>query len=265
MADAPHGPLIFGLEGDDGPPPRGCVEAVAMTLGASFITETTAPRFLLPAGDFTDGLAPTIAVGYRVQASASLTRFQLRIVAGAGNGLDIVYTVNLNGVPTAYTITQPSTASGDFEIVGPPLALVDGDMLDVVCTKAADVAAGPVGIQAFLRLEQRCAPVAACCPPAYLHQNQWDAYAVIYPSVAGGSLDLDASMCGQDEPFTATIRASFFSPPGTPPLVTLAAYDALNNIFRVGWDNSGEDGRFIVEITNGCGCCFLFPIEGVSV
>jgi len=106
---------------------------------------------------------------------------------------------------------------------------------------------------------------SSCCAPQYLHQNQWDAYGFQYLSGVPSALDLDASVCGQDGPITATIRNSAFAPGGTPPTVLSAGVDPNLNIARVTWDNDGTDGRFIVEITNACGCCYLFPIEGVSI
>ena len=105
----------------------------------------------------------------------------------------------------------------------------------------------------------------SCCPPSYLHQNMWDAYGYSYLSTAPSALDLDASLCGQDLPITAAIRASAFSPAGTPPTVLSAGVDPVLNTARVTWDDGGEDGRFVLEITNACGCCWLFPIEGFSL
>jgi hypothetical protein len=235
-----------------------------MTFGAALITETTAPRFLLPAGDFGSGTAPTISIGYKCQAPGNLTRFQLRIIAGGGNGLDIVYTVNLNGAPTGYAITVPSTGSGDFEIVGPALALVDGDVLDVEATKDSDVGTGPSGIQAWLRIEDSC---PGCCPPAYLSQRMFDAYAEIFISGAGVfAVDLDASLCGQGRLLSVVRPSAFAGPAGTPPAVVTTMYDSVLNIVRVTLDGTAAtDGRYVLEISNACRCCVLIPLEGVSV
>ncbi len=255
----------------------GCTGVLPMIFGAAFITETTATRYFPPAGAWGgNGIAPTVGVGVTCQTAGFLTRFGLSILAGAGNGLDIVYTVVLNGVPTAYAITQPSTAAGVFEIVGPPLALADGDVLMVSAAKDSDVVAGPAGLQAFLRIEDTCggatpAPPAACCPPSYLSQAQFNAYAEIYITGQIFAVDLDASVCGQPpgSPGTliATIRPSFFAgPPGTPPVVVSAETDPVNNIARISIDASGAtDGRYVLELTNDCGCCYLIPLEGVSV
>jgi len=105
----------------------------------------------------------------------------------------------------------------------------------------------------------------SCCPPSYLHANMWSAYGYVYLSLVPDALDLDASLCGQDGPITAVIRSSAFFPAATPPTVLTAAVDPVLNTARVTWDASGEDGHFVLEITNACGCCWLFPIEGVSV
>lgn len=242
-----------------------CTGVIPLAFGAAFITATTLPRWLLPAGDFGGGTAPTVAIFYRVQAPGSLTRFQLRIVAGAGNGLDIVYTVNLNGVPIpGYSITLASTAAGDFAVSGPAVALVDGDTLAIECTKDSDVGTGPAGIQAFLRIEDSC---PGCCPPAYLSQRMFDAYAEIYISGASAvSVDLDASLCGQGRLLSVVRPSAFAGAPGTPPVVVTTVYDPVLNIVRVTLDATlATDGRYVLEISNACQCCVLIPLEGVSI
>ena len=107
---------------------------------------------------------------------------------------------------------------------------------------------------------------ASCCAPQYLSQEMWAAFARTYTTGTGFSVDLDASVCGQDEPITAVARASFFDPAaGTPPIVTIVGYDPVNNILRVTLDSSNaDDGRYVLEITNACGCCALIPIEGIA-
>jgi hypothetical protein len=85
------------------------------------------------------------------------------------------------------------------------------------------------------------------------------------------SVDLDASVCGQPPGnpgiLTAAVRPSFFANPAAiPPAVVSAEVDPVNNIARVTLDaDPATDGRFILELTNDCGCCFLLPLEGFSL
>ncbi len=108
---------------------------------------------------------------------------------------------------------------------------------------------------------------AGCCAPQYLSQQMFDAFALGYDTTGGVfAADLDASICGQDEPITAVVRPSFFGgPPGTPPVVIIVGYDPVNNILRVTMDPAlATDGRYVLEITNACGCCALIPLEGTT-
>lgn len=113
---------------------------------------------------------------------------------------------------------------------------------------------------------------ADCCAPQYLSQNMFNAFAETYDTNGGGfSVDLDASVCGQPPGnpgiLTAVVRPSFFGgPPGTPPVVVSAEVDPVNNIARISLDATlATDGRYVLELTNDCGCCFLIPLEGTSV
>ena len=107
---------------------------------------------------------------------------------------------------------------------------------------------------------------ALCCAPQYLSQQMFQAFA--FPFGTGNNpidIDLDASVCGQDEPLTAVIRPSFINLAATPPLVTSVVYDGLANSLRVVIDASNSEvGLFVLEITNACGCCFLLPLEGTQ-
>jgi len=99
----------------------------------------------------------------------------------------------------------------------------------------------------------------------------FNAFADIYDTNGGVfSVDLDASVCGQPPGnpgiLTAVVRPSFFGgPAGTPPVVVSAEVDPVNNIARITLDPAlATDGRYVLELTNDCGCCFLIPLEGTS-
>jgi len=275
MGDAPHGPLVFGVEDDGGGGGGPCVGVVPLTYGNNTVSATTTTRYLSPAGEISGTTAQTDPIPYRMQAAGKVLRFEIRVRVGAGNANVIDYECMLlvGGVPTSFAapmiISLPSTFVGVASIaIALGNAVVDGDEVIVEVRKALAVGTSPTDVQAFLQIEDECSGGgggATCCAPQYLSQEMHQAFAFIYLSVAGGTMDLDASVCGQDEPITAVIRASALFPPGTPPTVTGVTYFPGTNVLRVAWDNTGEDGNFVLEITNACGCCYVHPLEAVSV
>ncbi|HUT76096.1 MAG TPA: hypothetical protein VM285_00325, partial [Polyangia bacterium] len=77
-------------------------------------------------------------------------------------------------------------------------------------------------------------------------------------------------VCGQPPGnpgiLTAAVRPSFVNPAAAPPAVVSAEVDPALNTARVTLDaGPATDGRFVLELTNDCGCCFLLPIEGFSL
>ncbi len=252
-----------------------------MAWGNANVTATTVTRYLSPVGHMSGASASPDPQPWLAQATGRALRFQIRVRAGAGNGATIDYEAMLlvGGVPTSFPdamiISLASTFSGVAAITVPVPgnALADGDEIIVEVRKALAVGTSPDDIQAFLQIEDICGGGGgSCCPPSYLSQAQFNAYAEIYITGQVFAVDLDASLCGQPPGnpgiLGAVIRPSFFGgAPGTPPVVVIAETSpGPPPIARIQIDATGAtDGRYVLELTNDCGCCYLIPLEGVSV
>lgn len=121
--------------------------ATMLAWGNSGISATTTTRFLAPFYD--DSLAKTSVVQFRVTRDGTLRKLRVRQNSPAGNGNDIVYTVRVEGVATALSVTMASTATDGADLVN-EIAVVDGDRIDIEVTKAAGVGASPSDIMAVL-------------------------------------------------------------------------------------------------------------------
>ncbi len=164
----------------------------------------------------------------------------------------------LNYTGQRLILNSDTAAAGESEVYVVVFPVASSNLLEAICC-TTEAAAG-------------AAPGSSCCAPQYLSQNQFSNYAEVFISGAPGfSVDLDASVCGQPPGnpgiLTAVVRPSFFGgPAGTPPVVVSAEVDPVDNIARISLDTSAAtDGRYVLELTNDCGCCALIPLEGVSV
>lgn len=121
--------------------------ATMLAWGNRGISATTTTRFLAPFYD--DSLAKTSVVQFRVTRDGTLRKLRVWQSSPAGNGNDIVYTVRVEGVATALSVTMASTATDGADLVN-EIAVVDGDRIDIEVTKAAGVGASPSDIMAVL-------------------------------------------------------------------------------------------------------------------
>jgi len=275
MGDAPHGPLVFGVEDDGGGGGGPCIGAIPLTYGNNTVSATTATRYLSPSGEMSGTTAQTDPIGYTMQATGAVTRFQIRHRVGAGNGATIDYEAMLlvGGVPTSFPapliISVPSTFVGIASITPPAgQVIVDGDQVIVEIRKALATGSSPIDVQAFLQIEDECGGGgggSACCNPVALSGTMVQQFAFTITAGDVATLDLDAGTCGADEPVTAVIRDSIhFGPQGVAPIPT-SPIVVGPNIFRVAIDGTlATDGFYILELTNACGCCWIHPIEIVS-
>jgi len=108
--------------------------------GAGNVSATTTTRYLFPGYDM--NLAQTSPIQVRAPVPGTLRNLRLRQNVPAGNGLPIVYTLRVNGVPTALAVSIASTASDASDLVN-AVAVAAGDLLDWQITKAAGVGSGP--------------------------------------------------------------------------------------------------------------------------
>ncbi len=117
--------------------------------GNQSVGGTTADRFMDPWGAQnqiagTDGTTNARTV---IPRAGTISNFYVRHGNPDGNGNDIVYTVRINGVSTALTVTLASTGSQASDTVN-SVAVAAGDNVDVVVEKAANVGNSPDSITA---------------------------------------------------------------------------------------------------------------------
>jgi hypothetical protein len=118
-----------------------------MAWGNNSVGGTTSTRYLDPWGAQnqiagTDGTTNPRHVAVR---AGTLRNLYARHGNPDGNGNDIVYTVRVNGIATALTVTLASTGSQASDTVN-SVAVVAGDNVDVEITKAAGIGNSPDGV-----------------------------------------------------------------------------------------------------------------------
>lgn len=116
-----------------------------LTWGDSSVASTTTTKFLTPT--FNSGNAGTVEFGHVVIRDGVFRGFGVFHNAGAGNGNDIVYTLRVNSVDTALTVSVASDST-DLVSILLSVAVVAGDVITVGVTKAASVGSSPSNIQA---------------------------------------------------------------------------------------------------------------------
>lgn len=125
--------------------------AAALHWGNASVSSTVTARYLTPG--YEDDVAPIAAIQYRAPFAAAISDLYIRQNTGAGNGGDIVYTLRVNGSPSALTATVASTANDGNDVTHTATVAV-GDLIDIEVTKAVDVAASPTEIVASLRVRK---------------------------------------------------------------------------------------------------------------
>lgn len=121
-----------------------------MLFGAGSVGSTTATRYLFPAYD--DGIAQVVPVQIRMPRAGTLKNLYVRHNDPAGNGNPIVYTVRINGAPSALTVSLASTAN-DGNDVTHEIGVAKGDLVDVAITKAAAIGQSPSDVVATVELD----------------------------------------------------------------------------------------------------------------
>lgn len=119
------------------PIPPGAV----LSFGNTSITSTTTTRFLEPW--FVDGTAPTSLMELLLSREGRIRNFFVRHADAAGNGASVVYTLLLNGVPTAMTVTLPTGVASTVGDTTTVVTVAQTDRLGVEVTKAAGIGSTP--------------------------------------------------------------------------------------------------------------------------
>ena len=119
--------------------------------GNDNVQTNTTTRYLSPW--YSSATAGTSPIQYRVPVAGTLKNFYVHHNVTAGNGNAIVYTIRINGVASALTVSMASTAADGSDLVH-TVAVAQGDLVDVAVTKVASVGTSPSSITASARLQQ---------------------------------------------------------------------------------------------------------------
>lgn len=117
--------------------------------GANSIASTTVTRYLYPG--FGNATADTNAIQFRVPRAGTFRNMRVYHNIPAGNGNPIVYTLRVNGIPSALSVSMASTASDGSNLVT-TVAVVAGALVSLEITKAASIGSSPVDVLASLEL-----------------------------------------------------------------------------------------------------------------
>lgn len=138
----PAGPS--GAQGPTGPTgPQGLAASESsdvLTWGNNSVGASTTDRYLTPWYD--QSTARTAPIQYPVPRSGVLQNMYVYQNDPAGNGNNIVYTLRVDGIPTALSATLASTATSGVDNIN-TVQVTEGRLLDIEVTKAASVASSP--------------------------------------------------------------------------------------------------------------------------
>jgi hypothetical protein len=118
--------------------------------GAGQVGSSTTSRYLFPC--YSDSLAQTTVIQVRVPRAGTLKNFYVRHNITAGNGNPIVYTIRINGVGSALTVSLNSTTADGNDLAN-TVGVAKGDLIDVIITKAAAVGASPRDVTVSVELD----------------------------------------------------------------------------------------------------------------
>jgi hypothetical protein len=121
-----------------------------MLFGAGSVGSSTTSRYLFPC--YSDSLAQTVPVQFRASRAGTLKNLRVRHNVTAGNGNAIVYTIRINGVASALTVSLLSTTADGSDLVN-TAAVSAGDLIDVIITKASAVGGSPKDVIASVEFD----------------------------------------------------------------------------------------------------------------
>ena len=118
--------------------------------GSDNVAATTVTRYLAPG--YQQATANTNRQDFRSPFAATLSQMRVRHNTPNGNGEAIVYTLNVNGVPTALTASLASTDADGSDLVN-SVVIAAGDLIGIEVTKALGVGTSPTEITCSIRLD----------------------------------------------------------------------------------------------------------------
>lgn len=141
-----------GPPGPIGPPgPTGLSGANGLGWGNSSISAGADTRFL--DAWYNQATAPLTMIGQLACTRAgTLRNLFVRHNVASGNGLSVVYTVLVNGVATALTVTLATAAIGQVSNLVATVAVAQGDRVALRAVKAAAIGSGTQEVTVTLQL-----------------------------------------------------------------------------------------------------------------
>jgi hypothetical protein len=118
--------------------------------GNASVAATTTTRYLTPSWDSGTAQISGAEVEFDIIGPGTLLYPRVRHNAPAGNGLDIVYTVQIDGASTALALTLASTGTDDDDQVTTVAVASGKHTVRIEVTKAASVGASPGDIKFML-------------------------------------------------------------------------------------------------------------------
>lgn len=121
-----------------------------LTWGNSNIGAAADTRFMTPGRDASTA-SLTAIYGWRAPQARSFRNLRVRHNTAAGNGNPAVYTLRVNGALTLLAASRVTGAIGDSSNLVNVVAVVAGDLIEMVVSKALGIAGG--GVDAMVALE----------------------------------------------------------------------------------------------------------------
>lgn len=121
-----------------------------MVWGAGNIASGADVRRLLMG--FFDGLIPTTSPrGHRATRAGTYSHLHARHNTNSGNGASVVYALFVNGVVTALAVTLATGAVGGASNVANSVTIAEGDLIEMVATKALAIGSGSLDVYVSAR------------------------------------------------------------------------------------------------------------------
>jgi hypothetical protein len=126
--------------------------AALLVWGADDITPEADTRFLAPGSIATAGTTDTRRIPIVFQGASSLRCLYVRHNLAAGNGATVVYTVLVNGAPTALNVALATGAVGQVFDNGHDVAVAAGDVVSIQAVKSGAIGSGALGVYAVVEV-----------------------------------------------------------------------------------------------------------------
>ncbi len=126
-------------------------EAASFIFGAARITVAPTTTYLWPG--FSAQAATTSQKQFAAYRSGELTGFSVKHTVALGNGSSITYTVQVNAIDTAITVTVASNSTTAVFDISNTATISQGDLISIKATKVSGIGTSPTDIFASLGFE----------------------------------------------------------------------------------------------------------------